>query len=469
MPTEQTHAATVDAYELRPEDARDAPRTLRGRLRYLGPGIVLTASVVGSGELIVTTSLGARAGFFLLWLVIVGAAVKVWVQMELARWAILNGQTALAGYSTVPPKIGPMGWINWLWIVLDLAKNFQRGGVIGGTAAACSIVWPIVGDRLDQNSLALWTLIITAVTVAVLSSSRYRVVEVVTTWSVAVFTLCTVTIVVALPWTPYAYGPDDFGAGLGFALPAGTVGLAVAMFGSTGVGADDMTNYTYWCLEKGYARWTGPDDGSEQRAARAEGWIRVMQLDVFVSWLVCTVCTLSFYVIGASVLHPQGLVPEDNDVITTISRIYTDTLGPWAQGLFLFGAIAVLFSTNIASAAAVPRLWTNTLGLLGVIDWHDVRVRTRVLRIFTFCVPVVWAAMFLFVRSPLIMMQIGAIATGVFLLAVLVAVWRLRTTAVDPRFRRNRWLTAAFGISSLGIAVLGIYTVLEVFGLTIGG
>ena len=32
------------------------------RLRYLGPGLILTASIVGSGELIMTTILGAKAG-----------------------------------------------------------------------------------------------------------------------------------------------------------------------------------------------------------------------------------------------------------------------------------------------------------------------------------------------------------------------------------------------------------------------
>ncbi|MFJ1548536.1 hypothetical protein [Streptomyces sp. NPDC088246] len=37
-----------------------------------------------------------------------------------------------------------------------------------------------------------------------------------------------------------------------------------------------------------------------------------------------------FYVIGAAVLHPQHLVPEGNAVITTLSRVYTDTMGPWA-------------------------------------------------------------------------------------------------------------------------------------------
>lgn len=458
-----------DPYELRPEDVRTPPETLRGRLRYLGPGLVLTASVVGSGELLVTTSLGAQAGFALLWLVIVGAAVKVWVQVELARWTILNGQTALAGYGKVGPRIGPMGWINWLWIGLDIAKNFQRGGVIGGTAAACSIALPLAGGELSRTSLVLWTIIVTAVSVLLMSTSRYSVVEQVTTISVVVFTTSTIALVVALPFTPFSYSPADFGTGLSFAIPAGTIGLALAMFGSTGVGADDMTNYTFWCLEKGYARWTGPDDGTEERALRAEGWLKVMQLDVLVSWVICTLTTLAFYVMGASVLAPQNAVPEGNDVITTVSRIYTDTLGPWAEVVFLVGAIAVLFSTHVAAVAAVPRLWTNTLGLMGAIDWTNLATRTRWLRIFTVVLPCVWAAMYLFVQSPLLLLQIGAIGNATFLLAVLVAVWQLRTTEVDRRFRANRAVTPVLVMSTAAITWLAVYALLEVFGISVSG
>ncbi|PRX99704.1 Nramp family divalent metal transporter [Allonocardiopsis opalescens] len=459
---------TPDPYKLRPEDVREAPTTFAGRLRYLGPGLILSAAVVGSGELIVTTSLGARAGFVLLWLVIISTAVKVWVQMELACWTILTGKTALQGYSQVGPRIGRVGWINWLWIGMDFAKMLQRGGIIGGTAAALSILWPIYGEALSFPSLLVWTVIVTVTTIALLQSSKYTIVERAAAVSVGIFTLSTVGLALGLPLTEFGYGWDELGTGLSFAIPAGTIGIAVAMFGMTGVGADEMTTYTYWCLEKGYGRWTGPDDGTEARARRAEGWLRVMRLDVLVSWLVCTLCTLAFYVIGASVLHPQGLVPEGNDMITTLARMYTDTMGPWAQYLFLIGAIAVLWSTNIGSTASVPRLWTNTLGLLGVIDWNDVAVRRRTIRILTCCFPPLWASFYLFIQSPVVMVQIGGIATGIFLIAVVIAVWKLRTTEVAPRYRANPWLTAALALSSAAIAVLGVYSTLEVFGIGFG-
>lgn len=156
-------------------------------------------------------------------------------------------------------------------------------------------------------------------------------------------------------------------------------------------------------------------------------------------------------------------------MITTLSRIYTDTMGPWAEYLFLIGAFAVLFSTLVGSTASVPRLWTNTLGLLGVIDWHDVRVRRRTIQILTCCLPPVWASFFLWVQSPVLMVQIGGIGGGVFLLAVVIAIWRLRSTGVDKRFRANPWLTAALAVSSAAIVFLGVYGVLDVFGISLAG
>lgn len=214
---------------------------------------------------------------------------------------------------------------------MDFAKMFQRGGIIGGTAAACSILLPIHGASLSTSSLTIWALIVTGAAVLILQTGKYHVVERVEVIGITLKTVITFGLALALPFTAFGYGTGQLADGLSFQIPAGTVGIALAMFGITGVGADEMTTYTYWCLEKGYARWTGPDDGTEQRAQRAEGWLKVMRLDVGVSWIVCTVCTLSFYVIGASVLHPQGLVPEGNDMITTLSHIYTDTLGPWAS------------------------------------------------------------------------------------------------------------------------------------------
>ena len=63
------------------------------------------------------------------------------------------------------------------------------------------------------------------------------------------------------------------------------------------------------------------------------------------------------------------------------------------------------------------------------------------------------------------MVQIGGVTTGAFLLAAVVAVWYLRRTETDPRLHGGRLFAALLVVSSVAIALLGVYTALSVFGL----
>lgn len=459
-----TASEVDDPYALRPELTQPAPRTLAQRVRFLGPGMLMSAAVVGSGELITTTTMGAAAGFALLWLIILSTGAKVFIQAELAKHTILSGRPALQAFADVPPRIGRAGWINLLWIGMDLAKMLQRGGIIGGTVSALSILWPILGEPLSGPSLVLWTVISLVLVIGVNVLNRYVILERTVFALVVIFTLFTVILALSLPATPFGYDLGDLASGFTFGIPAGAAGIAIAVFGLTGVGADEMTTYTYWTMEKGYARWTGPDDGTEEWTARAHGWIRVMHLDLFVAWIITTLCTISFYIMGAAVLHPQNLHPEGNDVITTLSHMYVDTLGPWAEVAFLIGAVTVLGSTFLASTASVPRLWANNLAVLGAYDWQDVALRRRLIRIFTVVMPCIWAATFLGLKAPLLMVMIGGFGGALFLFAVVIAVWFLRRRAGGPSFR-SPLSTTLLLISTLAVLFVGVITLLEQFGI----
>ncbi|MQA06870.1 MAG: divalent metal cation transporter, partial [Streptosporangiales bacterium] len=240
-----------------------------------------------------------------------------------------------------------------------------------------------------------------------------------------------------------------------------------AMFGLTGVTSDEITYYTYWCIEKGYARWVGPNDGSAEWKQRAKGWIKVMYRDAALSWVVYTVGTLAFFIMGAAVLHPEGLVPQDNEMITTLSHTYTNTLGEWASIVYLVGAVAVLGSTLWAALPGWARVAANAVALCGGFDWRDTAKRTRWMRLFTVLFPIAWGAAYLYFTAPVFMIQTGGFIGGLFLVAVTVAAWYLRKKEVDEELRGSSWFTVALLVSSLLIAALGVYTALSVFGLTI--
>jgi len=457
-----------DPYTLSPDDVQEPPTTWRGTLRKIGPGLIISAEIVGSGELIATTALGAQAGFALLWMILLSTFVKVALQIELARWTISTGQPAITGFNKVPPKIGKTGWITFLLVVLFLAKMLQFGGIIGGVATALSFLMPVGGDPLGFTSLCVWTTIVAVLSIALIYSNKYSLVERGAVFLVMIFTLMTVGIAVGLPFTPFAYTTEEFLSGFAFQIPLGALGIALAMFGLTGVGANEIMAYTYWCTEKGYARWSGPPDGSDAWVRRANGWIKVMYKDAYIAWGIYTLSTFSFFLMGAAVLHPQGLVPQGNEMISTLSRMYTDTLGAWSGTVFLIGAVAVLGSTLWAALPGFARIFTNILGAFGVLDWHDTAQRMRWVRIFTVALPIIWAVAYLFFTDPVAMIIVGGIANGIFLLAVVVAVWYLRRTEVDPRLYGGGLFNALLILSSVAISALAVYLVLEAVGITIG-
>ncbi len=125
---------------------QEPPRTLWRTLGNLGPGLIIAGSIVGSGELISTTKTGAQAGISLLWLIIIGCVIKVFVQIELGRYTISHGETTLSALDQVPGPRFRVNWIIWYWVLMMLASMGQLGGIVGGVGQSLAIAFPIKGD-----------------------------------------------------------------------------------------------------------------------------------------------------------------------------------------------------------------------------------------------------------------------------------------------------------------------------------
>jgi Mn2+/Fe2+ NRAMP family transporter len=65
-----------DNYVITESSIKEPPVGIFKSLRFLGPGFILSASIVGSGELIATTALGAKAGFTAFWVIILELSRK---------------------------------------------------------------------------------------------------------------------------------------------------------------------------------------------------------------------------------------------------------------------------------------------------------------------------------------------------------------------------------------------------------
>jgi Mn2+/Fe2+ NRAMP family transporter len=435
---------------------KEPPTSIRRRLKFLGPGFILSASIVGSGELIATTTLGAQAGFIAFWVIIVSCLVKVAVQLEFGKHTILTGETAMQIFNKLPgPRAGNGNWAVWLLFVMLLLKVVQLGGMLGSTAIVLNMLMPVV-------PVFYWVALGSLSVALLIYRGYYSLVEKASVVMIFAFTILTLTSVFALSFTPYSISWSEVASGLTFALPVEILAVAIGAFGITGVASDEIVAYNYWCLEKGYAAYTGPFQETPEWRTRARGWIGVMYLDAFVAMIIYTSVTAAFYLLGSAVLHNRGVIPEGNQLIETVALIYTESLGPGVRNAYLIGAFFVLYSSLFASLAAWTRMYSDIFGQLQWIDFYNATQRKRVIAILAWVFPLLWALTYMFIELPVLMILFGGMVGSIMLFIIVYAAlhikyWRTEIIKSGPLY------DVAFWISIISILLVGIYGISGLF------
>jgi Mn2+/Fe2+ NRAMP family transporter len=557
------------------------PTRLFGILGHLGPGLIIAGSIVGSGELIATTKTGAEAGFALLWLILIGCVIKVFVQVEMGRFAVVNGRSTMDGLSEVPgPRIrGHGNWLVWYWAVVFVATIGQQGGIVGGVGQALQISAPlteqgrrynaqveletqykvasaslknaehrgggtrqqkqktaeqlaieVVTERIQAAAIQLqetssranvadlqdafriartrvavgkltpeevfsasgpdaagaspetrallpqlgrlsshddkwWALLVAIITSAVLVVGRYGLIQSFSTVMVASFTFITIVNLAMLQATDWSVSAGEILEGLSFRLPQSThhmsasvsIATALAAFGIIGVGANELIAYPYWCLEKGYAQFTGSRDASPEWAERARGWMRVMRWDAWCSMAVYTFATLAFYLLGAAILWRSGLNPEKSQMIRTLEVMYEPVFGEIARWVFLFGAFAVLYSTFFVAIASLARIVPDAMRALGFGPRDEAGYR-RWVRICSGLFPFLAIATYTILPTPAALVLIGGVMQGIMLPMLAGAALYFRYRRNDPRVSPGFAWDFLLWISAVGMLVTGVWT-----------
>ena len=548
-----------DAPQAKPDDGiKDPPNTVGGILRQLGPGLIIAGSIVGSGELIATTAVGAEAGFALMWLIIIGCVIKVFTQIEFGRYTIVNGRTTMDGLNEVPGPRVHVNWIVWYWLIMFSASLAQLGGIVGSVGQALTITKPLTsagalsnryqdlqikltvnqallqqntgGDEekiaeLNQERTALtaeleeierpylateayrqvkaeldatrqqlatldsetsveakqlalrqqeleadekklrgppsshdeviWAAIITSITIVVLVVGHYNLIQNFATVLVAGFTFITIGNLVHLQSLPdWRVNWEDLVAGMSFNMPPSGLATALMAFGIIGVGATELIQYPYWCLEKGYARWTGPRDDSAQWAARAAGWLRVMRWDAWASMLVYTFATIAFYLLGAAVLGRTGLNPAGSQMVRTLAEMYVPVFGEAAHMIFLFGAFAVLYSTFFVANASHARVCADAVRVFGLSSGGEKANRFWTV-VFCALFPLICLTVYGYVRAPKQLVLLSGLMQAIMLPMLGAAALYFRYRRCDDRVRPGKLWDICLWISGAGLLLAG--------------
>ena len=82
---------------------RDLPEPPHWR-KLVGPSILLLGLSLGSGEFVLWPYITYKFGFAVFWACMVGVLTQYFINMEIERWTLATGETAVTGF--LPPMVG---------------------------------------------------------------------------------------------------------------------------------------------------------------------------------------------------------------------------------------------------------------------------------------------------------------------------------------------------------------------------
>ncbi len=394
--------------------------------------------MIGSGELVLTTSLGAVAGFTLLWWMLLSCWCKSLVQAELARYTIESGDTYLRAINRLPGKLWRISWPIWLGLIAYVPGTMGLGGIIGAAGQSMSFLVSLA--NVEISGVACTGIIAVAGSI-ILGTGSYKWLERVMLPLVLAFTFCTLVCLIAMQFTDFRTSPAEILGGMkpDLSLLVAFAALALAAYGYTGTTAGDISSYTYWCVEKGYPSLLGADRSDPNWEKHARGWMRVLHTDVWLALLIVTCATIPYYVLGAGVLNRMGLTPEGNDeTIGALSNIFTQTVGTWAVWVFAIGAFAILFSTVLSGAGGGGRSIPDYLMEMGFIERSNLALRKKIIRGYLVCLPLIAFGIDYFFEDFVFLIMVGGLTSALFLPIQCGATLWLQRTRMDPRIRPRR-------------------------------
>ena len=410
--------------------ARKTPDRL-SFLKLAGPGLVVAATGIGSGDVVAATVGGARYGVVLLWAIAVGAFFKYVLNEGIARWQLATGKTALEGWAEYLPP-----WVKY-------------------TFAAYLVVWTVAVTAALTNATGLG--------IANLTGGRIP-----QSWGSILHSLFGFGFVLLGGYGGFEklmktlVGVMGFSilvcAGLTFhdpasvvrgtlvpTIPGGAGFYVLSIVGGIG-GSVTMLSYNYWMREENIS---GPEQVSYVRGDIAIAYL----FTALFGMAIMMTANQAFYIPGVAITNAQA-VPKMAEMLGSI-------LGTFGRVAYSVGFWAAVFASLLGVWQSVPYLYADFYSIITKMSPEERKRATavtsapyRIALAFVTFAPMAFA----FTGQPIQVIVVYTIVGSVFvpfLAATLLYLNnRVRWTGAVPK---NGWLT-----NGLLVVILGLFVVIWV-------
>jgi hypothetical protein len=448
------------------------PQPLR---KYLGASVILLATALGSGELIIWPYITSQAGVGLLWLAFVGFTAQYFINMEVERYTLATGETAVTGFSRM--------WIGWgvVFILGSILPN-----TIPGWATSAATMFTYLFGLSEGSVPLITTIFLLAIALSItLSPVVYNTLEKVELGLVAiivVFLLVAIVIATDLSaWTGIITKAPQGTANLPLYLAE--IGTTTIFAGVVFAGAGGCNNLVQsnYIRDKGLGMGilmpkivspvTGEEEArpslgykfevNDENMGRWRNWWKVANQEQFITFYILGLLTL----IGLSVLLFSTLggnvqVPESQagsiEFLRTEAEALAKQLGTWFEYFFYFAGFAILFSTNVGVVDWVSRLTADSLKVTFLKTsefWSESKIYATVVWIMAIGGSIiVWTG-----AQPLVFLVLSATGGGFMMFFYSALLILLNRRALPDPIKLGSWRLAGMVVAFLLYTAFVVY------------
>jgi hypothetical protein len=442
-------------------EVREMPAEPKQYWRLIGPGIIAAGVGLASGEFILYPYIASQVGLVFVWAALVGLVTQFFINMEIERYTLATGETALTGFSRY--------WRHWglFFAVLTFLANAWPGWI---TSSATMVTFIFGGGNVKLLAVLGLASIAIALTMAPVV---YTLVERIEFFKVGII-LFFIVVAIATAITAEAWGalPDavtNFGR-----LPEGLpLALVLPALAFAGAGGGQNLVQSNWMRDKGYGmgvhvpHLASPVTGApeapgtgytfredETNLSRWKGWWDVANKEQLVSFVAITIVTIALMSLLAysTVL---GIQAENNiTFLEAEGNALMDRVGDWFGYLFWIIGATSLFAAALGIVDYTRRLVADVLKVSYLRDnetWSESRIYFALVWLL-----VIWSAIILLTiqSQPLILLIISASIGGfmMFIYSGLLILVNKRSLPPSVRIGGFRTATMVWSVLLFGFA-----------------
>jgi hypothetical protein len=462
----------VPTRTLPPIGSQDLPEPIPVR-ELLGASVVILATALGSGEFLIWPWITTQVGIAFLWLAILGFFAQFVINMEIERYTLATGETAVTGFTrfwkpwgiifvlgAVLPNAFP-GWATSGATLFTYLFGFGSAPIIAtivlvATALALTLS-PVVYQALEKIQTVLVAIIMAFLVVGIFVATK-----------LSAWTSVVTQAPGSIPGIPGAVATVGIAAFLG----------AVAFAGAGG--ANNLTQSNY-IRDKGLGmggrmpKIVSPITGeevaapslgytfpvNEQNMRRWRNWWKVCNREHFITFFLIGCLTLIMLsVLVWSTVGRATLTGEaDIEFINEEATILGNTIGGWFRAFFLFAGMVILFSTSIGIMDYVSRLSASELKVSFFPNSQAI-TESRIYFLFAWIIAIGGSLILLAgLEAPLVLLIISASGGGVVMFFYSGMLILMNTRVLPDAIKLKGWRLVAMWIIFLIFAVLSTYLV----------